>query len=367
MTIEKGKISNLQFTILFAAYLLASDPVLAVAGTPTKNNGWLAVMAAFVTGSIIIYIFTSLCQKFPGKNFVQINSLIYGRYLGAIISIGYLWYFCHLSSLQIWWFSAVYVITIMKNTPEVALYITFILMSAYALRKRVEVLARSVVFVFFIIVGITIISEFLLLKEMEIKNLLPIMDVPMRDFFVATFSITTLNFGETVCFVMMMGRVTNVKTLKKSVFTGFIIGAGLLLMISLTTTMVLGPVESIAFIPSFHMYRLINVGDIFTRMEALLLGMLQAMGFIRLSLSLYPAVTGAAQLFNMRSYLPLILPVAIIAGNLSYLERGVELSLDYAVNTAPYYNLPFEFIIPLLSLIIASVKEKRNPKERKSP
>ena len=122
---------------------------------------------------------------------------------------------------------------------------------------------------------------------------------------------------------MIMGRVTNVKILKKSVFTGFIIGSGLLVLIALTTTMVLGPVESIAFIPSFHMYRLINVGDIFTRMEALLLGMMQAIAFIRISLYLYAAVMVAAQLFNMHSYLPLVLPVAIISGNIAYLQRGV--------------------------------------------
>lgn len=363
MKIEKGKISNLQLTILFAALILASDPALANAGAPAKNNGWLAFLVAIVMGSIIIYIFTSLSQKFPGKNLVQINSLIYGRYLGSFISICYLWYFCHLASNNIWYNSAIYVNTILKDTPEAVIYISFILITAYALRKGLEVITRSVVFLFLLIVVIIIISEFLLLKEMKIKYLLPIMDIPMRDFLVSTFSITTLNFGESIVFLMIMGRVTNVKILKKSVFMGLIIGSGLLLLISLTTTMVLGPVESIAFIPSFHMYRLINVGDIFTRMEALLLGMLQAMAFIRISLFLYGAVMVGAQLFNMRSYLPLVLPVAIIAGNIAYLQRGVELRLDYGVNTLPYYSLPYELIIPLISLILASVKEKRYPKE----
>lgn len=368
MNIERGKISNLQFTILVAGLILCSDPIMFIVIVPAKNNGWLAVIAALAAGSIILYIFTSLAQRFPGKNLIQINSIIYGRYMGTLISIGYLWYFFHLITINTLSYSLYYVNTTLRDTPLVVICFAYILIAFYALRKGFEVIVRSIVFIVPMIVLVVFISEFLLLKEMKLKNLLPFMEVPAKDFLSSTFAITTINFGEIVTVLMIMGSVNNVKKLKKSILTGLAIGGVLLVIIALTTTMVLGPVEGIAYLPSFHMYRLINVGDLFTRMESLFLGILQAMAYVRITFYFYVTVLAAAQLLKMRSYLPLILPVGIIATNIAYTQAGIVFSSsDFGVNTYPYYAISFVLLIPLLSLILVSMKGKRNTMESECP
>lgn len=92
MNIEKGSISNLQFIILIATHILASDPALAIAEAPSKNI-WMVSDYCGACDKLHHYLyFTSLA---PGKNLIQINSTIYGRYWGTVFSLSYLF---HLTS-----------------------------------------------------------------------------------------------------------------------------------------------------------------------------------------------------------------------------------------------------------------------------
>jgi spore germination protein KB len=85
--------------------------------------------------------------------------------------------------------------------------------------------------------------------------------------------------------------------------------------------------------------------------------------FLKVSVLYYGTVLGIAQFLNLRSYVPLVLPIGIISISLAVLVYDSDMEhVYYAANIWPIYTIPFEFLIPPLSLLIAQIR--RLPKKQ---
>ncbi|MBO8169579.1 MAG: endospore germination permease [Thermoanaerobacteraceae bacterium] len=354
--LEKGKISSSQLTFLIAGFTLGSSLILSP-GLVAGHDAWLAVLAGLGSSLLIAFIYTTLAVKFPGKTLVQINDIIFGPYLGKLITIGYLWYFFHLASLVLRNFSDFFVGLIYPETPIIVFLIFITLTCASAVRNGIEVIARTSIILLFVTACATFLTTVLLVKDMEFTNLLPVLDLPLKQFIKASYAATTFPFGETVVFLMVIAFLENTKQAKPSVTLGLILAGILLVVASVRNISVLGVTEPIHTYDSYQAVRLINIGEILTRLEIIVVGNFLAMGFLKISVLYYGTVLGTAQLLNLRSYLPLVLPIGILMVILSILqfESTIE-NIHFAFDIYPYYVIPFQFGIPLFSLIVAVVR-----------
>jgi len=355
MKLEGGKISGSQLVFLMMGFIFGITVILI----PTQSAGhmaWLAVLIGMLEALIFAFIFTTLAIRFPGKTLIQFNDIIYGPLLGKLISLGYLWYFLHLASLNVRTICNFLVNTGYPETPLIVFIILLTLLTASAVRNGIEVIARCS----FILISITIffyISDtILIIKDSTFTNLLPIGDIPLQEFIKASHAVATLPFGETVVFLMIIAFLNNIKEAKKSKIALIITGI-FIAMASARNTAVLGITSTIFNYPSFEVIRLINIGEILTRLEIAVVFVFLAMSFLKISVLYYATVLGTAQLLKLRSYLPLVFPLGVIIVILSIInfENLIE-ELYFPVNIYPYYSLPFQVGIPLLSLIIAMIR-----------
>ncbi|MFZ5975665.1 MAG: GerAB/ArcD/ProY family transporter [Bacillota bacterium] len=355
---KNAKISPAQFMLLMASFIVGSSLLLWFTDNIAKQDAWLVIATAFVVSIPFILSYAFLAKRFPGKSLIQISDIIYGPVLGKLISILYISYFLFLLSLNMLDLADFYMGFIMPETPTLVFLTVFGIICAYAVRKGIETIARISVFSLiyaFIVVAVTFL---LLLGNIDLDNFLPMLQLSVKDYIQSTHIVAAIPFCEVAVFLMVFPSLNTTKKAGKYTMGGFAVAAFTLLLISVRDTAVLGPSAAIYSSAAYAAARLINIGEVLTRIEILVALGITVTLFIKVCVLFYASVTSVEQLFRVRSSSRLIVPIGIIAvviamslfdSIIAHRENG---ALYHAI-----YALPFEFIIPPLSLLIAKIRK----------
>lgn len=353
----KISISSGQLTLLITGFMLGSVLLISFSVGITKQDTWIAVIIGTVSSLVFAYLYVTLASWFPGKTLIEINDKIYGTILGKIISLLYLWFFFSLAALNLRVMGEFFISFFMKGTPLYVIFIMIIFICAWAVKEGIEVIARASFLLVAITLGIILTITLLLLSEMKFENLLPILEVPLPKLIHGSHIIASIPFGEAIAFMMVFSYLNKEKELKKSVYSAYIFCGIVMTIITIRNTAVLGNTAPIFISTSFQAARLVNIGKILTRIEVLVsIGMLSTI-FLKISIFYFASVTGVARLLKMNSYTSLVAPFAILIICLSILMFRFSPEIAYfGANVFPIYSLPFEVIIPLLSLVVGKIK-----------
>ncbi|MGM0881081.1 MAG: GerAB/ArcD/ProY family transporter [Bacillota bacterium] len=356
MRIEKGVISSSQLMFLTAGFVQGSSLLVAFAHGVTKHDTWLVILSGCAVIFPIIWAYVSLVQKFPGQNLVQIMDIVYGSFLGKLISVIYISFPFILTSYNLRIIGDFFPNYMYPETPMIVFLIMFASICAWAVRSGIEVIARiSLIFVVITVI-VDLLTFLLLFEEMEFTNFLPMFELSMMDFIQGTHIIAVIPFGELVAFLMVIPYINKTKQAKKSVLSGLLIGAATLLILTVRDIGALGVLTTVMADPSLEAVRLIDIGHIITRMEVLIAIVLLITVFIKVCVYYYATVLGFAELFRLRSYKPLVLPIGMISISLSVLS--VESSADFyqrGANIFPIFASPF-LLLPVFTLMIAKIR-----------
>lgn len=358
------KINNLHLAFLIMGYTFGTA-IIFPPGTGASKDAWLVGLSGLITGLLWGFIFFALAEKFPGKNLIDINDCLFGNYLGKFISILYLGYFLHLGSLVLGNFGDFLTVSIYLQTPKIVFIILIALLAASAVRNGIEVIARCSL----ILVPITILfiamDTIFLLPQADFGRMLPLFQLPLKEFIKLSHTHASLPYGEVVTFLMITGSLNNSKGLKKYALHSLLISGIILVGISVRNIAILGITAQLGLYPSYDVIQLISIGDVLTRLELVIIIVMLTMGFIKITVLYYSTVQGMAQLLKIRSYLPLVLPTGIIMVVISgtQFETAQELNV-WATNIYPLYTLPFHFFFPLLSLTLATIKGNKGSNKR---
>ncbi len=357
MNNEKGKITGQQLLFLIAGFVQGSVLLIDFTVGITEHQTWMVILVGLAVSTPFFLSYVMLAKRFAGMNLVQINDMVYGRFLGKVVSLYYIFFFLLTLSFNIRDVGELYITFLMPDTPFVLLLVVFTATCAYAVSKGIEVLARvSHLFVF---IGIfVIISTFpLLLDQMDFSNFLPFFELPFGKIFQGVHIVSSVPFGETVVFLAIMGSLNNTEHVIKRTYSGLLIGAATLLIVAVRNIAVLGKTQTIWTSMSFQSIRLIDIGTILTRLD-FLVGIAQTvLIFLKCSLFFYALAVSLSQLFGLKSYLPLILPLAGIEVVIA--ATVFQSPVDHAMitqNAGIIYSIPLMFVIPLLSLLIAKIR-----------
>ncbi|KGK81970.1 spore gernimation protein [Desulfosporosinus sp. HMP52] len=358
MRLEKGVISSLQLFFLVNCFIQGALLPLTFAYPISKHDTWLAVIAAMIIGSVIALVYISLANLFPGKNFVQINDLIYGPYLGKFISSQYSLFFLITLSGYLWFIGDFVLTFIMPETPMSFIMIMFAFVCAWAVRQGIEVIARMSVVFAFIPAIIVFITSAMLLKEMKFTNFLPVLEIPIRDLIQSTHIITHISFSQVLVFLMIIPSLNEQRRAKKPILLGMI-SAGLILVIgTLRNIATLGPLSPVVTSPSMEAVRLIDIGKILTRLE-IFVAMAQILLLFTIScIFYYAAVLSIAQMTKLRTYQPLVVIIGVLSIVLALISYQSRMQLSYSImyNT-PIISLHFYLVLPFMSLIVAKLRK----------
>lgn len=355
MRIEKGAISSSQLMFLTAAFVQGSSLLIAFTHGITKQDTWLVVLSGFAVMLPFLWAYLSLAQKFPEKNLVQIMDIVYGPFLGKLISAIYISFPLQLISTNLRYIGEFFLTYMYPETPLIVILIMFTSVCVWAVRGGIEVISRISVITVVITFIVDFVTSFLLVNEMEFTNFLPAFELSMKDFIQGTHIMVSIPYGELVVFLMIIPYLNKIKQARSSVLLGLIFGAAALLILTIRDIAALGILSTVMVSPSFEAVRLIDIGNIITRMELLVAVVLLITVFIKVCVFLYASVLGIAQLLQLKTYRPLVLPVGILGVSFTVLIHEHALEQARAADIWPSYAFLF-LLIPIVTLLIGKIR-----------
>lgn len=353
----KEKITPWQVSVLIAAFILGSSLLTSFMDVYAKHDAWLVILAAYAVSIPFIACFGFLCKRFPGKNLIQILECVYGPIVGKGIAALYIFVFMYLLSLNTLDVADFYHGYVMPEVPHLVFLALPALVAAYAVRRGIEGIARlsllAVITTFIIVVG----TILLLLGNVDLTNFLPLGEVPPHVFIQSTHTFATISFGEVMVFMMVIPSANSLKKAGKFMVAGLSLAALGLLLISLRNTAVLGPATGIINNATYDAARLIDIGEVLTRIEFFVALGITFTLFIKICVLYYVTVHGIAQLCRLHSARSIIVPVGIFVVALApgLFDSIIEHHLAGALYQ-PFFLLTFEAIIPPVSLLVARVR-----------
>lgn len=360
---QKGKISSRQLAIMLFGFLSGSSIVSST--TLGAGHGvWMSIIIGYAEGLLLVLLFIKLTSRYPGQSLFEINTAVFGSWLGKLISLCYIWYFFHISTLVTRSFTDYFITTFYPETPLLVLAIIGPFLAAYAVIKGIETIARCSTFLAPFAYLVTLITIFLLIPQMNFANFLPIFDKPLKEILIAGQEIAILPYGESLVFLVLVPYLNKPTQLKSSFFIAFTVTLSIHLLLFARNVSILGPTIEIFLYPSYEAVRMINIANLITRGEVLVAGTLFFLDFIKTSILYHAILTGLENVFGLQSFRPLIFPLGVLITAVSLLqfENPLEL-LDFTGSYYPLYSLFFQLFLPLLTLTVSLFRQKKPAQE----
>jgi spore germination protein KB len=202
-----------------------------------------------------------------------------------------------------------------------------------------------------------VILTCLLIPKMQLQNLRPVFTIPFKNTLLSAHTVTMLPYTEIFAFLMMAGQFIKPEASGKALRRGLLIGAAVILFLVVRDTAVLGGYVLYVQDPTFNTIRLIDVGDILTRLEIINAVLLITLLFFKVSILLYAVTAGVGQIFNIREskVFSLIIGVlTVICANVFFVSSSEHQMWSKAAAT---YATFFLFVLPLLTLIVSMFRK----------
>jgi spore germination protein KB len=353
--IRDVRISKFQLFLLIIGFLYSNTAIL----NPVRGalqDAWLAYIIAWVGGFILLSVYLLIAKLNPCKTLVQILVDVFGKVIGKILAGLYIWYFIHMAALVLRDFGEYMITTTFPETPIVFVMGVLSLIIAFALRKGLEVLTRTNELLMLLLPFFVFFLTAANANRYDFKNLLPVLENGFAFVLKPAFSTLTFPFAELVLFLMIFPYLNQQEKLMKTSYLAFLVG-GLLIFISMMKDlMVLGPdmVIRIYYPPNVSAKLIPNIN-----LEPLISTNLMINGGVKIVIAIFAAVSGISQLFNLDDSKLFVFPVVSFVVALAvWLFDNIFEVLRWGNEIWPYYSIPFQIIIPLLTLVISLVKRR---------
>ena len=364
---EKANISGYQLFVLIFLFEMGSALLVPLAGE-AKQAAWLVILIAMVGGFLLFFIYYGLFQYYPDQLLTEFVRSILGNFLGRIVAFLYILYFIYLAARVLRDFGDTLLTFAYPHIPLFVANAAFILVVVYTVRKGVEVLTRTGE-LFFVLENLLLMTFFLLIVAsgmIHLNNLKPVIEMSVTEMVKMAFTKTIFfPFGEIISFLMIFPYLNEPKRLKK-IGISSIAAAGIFLAIIMAMNIaVLGvDLTTRSQYPLLSLIQSIEVAGFLERLDVYFLFLLMIGGFIKISVFTYVAVTGTANVFNVKQPSRLAYPVGfvILLSSIIIASSFTE-HMHEGLGAVPIYiHLPFQVIIPLLLLIIAFFKNRKKKK-----
>ncbi|MFF2890316.1 endospore germination permease [Paenibacillus sp. NPDC057967] len=361
---SKEKINARQFSILVILFSIGT-PILIIPATVTsivKQDGWIAALLGLGIGLVLTKLYVAVGSLNSEKSLFETIEQVLGKWLGKAV-IATIICFCLVTASEVLFFIGNFMTTqIMQATPIQAFNILFAIVVVMGIRMGIETIARSAELLFPVFVLLFIVLVVFVSPQIRIERIQPMLESDLKSMVGATMYFTSV-LSITTFFLLAVfpGEVDRPKAASKGFYRGAMISGIVLVIIIVLCITVLGTdMTARQTYPSYALAKKINVGHFLQRIEIVMAIMWFITIFYRVSLYFYAAVLGMKQLFNLKDYRSLVLPMGMLLVVVSLIVHpNVMHSEEYNRSVWVPYVSTFGIFLPILLLIIHAIRRKK--------
>ncbi len=357
--ISKEVINQKQATVMMSTFIIGSTAVLGV-GSRAKQDVWIAFILATVMAGIIFIVYGRILKLFPGKGLYEILESLFGKVMGKIISLLFIWYAFHLGALVIRNITEFMTTISLPETPICIIAFFVSLLVIWAVRGGIELIGRWISIFFPIMILFIFTITLLTSPIIDFKNLKPILYNGLQPVINTAFDVFAFPFAETILFITILGGLAKSGSSYKVYFLSLLIGGGIVTLIAVRNVLVLGAGDtSISYFASYSSTRLINIGNFLQRIEVTVSIVFITSAFIKCCVCLFAFASGVARIFNIKDYHRITAPLGLLMAIFSItIYKSTMEMFEWAANYYMYYAIPFQIILPVAIWITAEIKTR---------
>ncbi|REK76739.1 GerAB/ArcD/ProY family transporter [Paenibacillus paeoniae] len=361
---ENNSMTVWQFFVLTLSFLAGTSFFFLPGGliAVAKQDAWMVPLWAGAAGVMAALIWLKLARQHPGLSIIQICTKVAGKPIGGLFAIMYISYFIQLSVFITRNVGDFMKQTLMPITPLTMFHVMLLVISAYAVVKGIDTIARSSELLF-IIMAITFVLIFCMaLVAWDWSRFQGSFRMNVWETLKETRYIFGFPFLEALVFLMLFPFVQS--KVKRSFILAIVVATLLLSVTTFFTIGVLGvPRASHDTYPLFVIAQEVHVGTFFEHLESTIALILLAAIFIKLSIAYYCSVLGLCQLFRISSRLWVTLALILLISGLSLGYDNVVENIEFSQRYDFEYTLLYSVFIPCLLLFVTWIRKKVKRRE----
>lgn len=358
--IQPGQAAWLVFALVLPPAILYVPSLNAVA-VRAGIDGRLSMLLATGVAMLLVAVSWRLALRYPGRTLPEILKIEWGL-VGRLMVGLYLVILLVHGAFQARAFAMALGITILPRTPLLPIVFAQLAAAVFAARKGIEVIARvNQLATPLMLVGLVTLL-ILAWRDVQFARLPPAFVASMGD--VLRGAVAPLSWFLEVALLIHVA-VPFVHDLQRVALPLFVsIGlTGLLLAATLWVGQaVLGihlARHSVALVEKIA--REIQPIEFFSRIEAIYLAAWQPAAVVEFAILVYGAALMAAQLFGLRDYRSLVLPLALSMGiGGSLLVPSVPEVMRFGAQVTPVYAIVAGFALPLIPFLSSLRRHKES-------
>ena len=361
--IEKGKISALQMEFMMVPAVVATGvlSIPSMSGRFARHDMWMTPILGSLIGFLTVYIAWILHQLYPKLTPIQYSEKILGKAAGKIVSLFLVLFYIHNTGLVVREYSDFITGNVMRETPVLIFSFTIMFVSALAARGGIEVIARSAVICTTLFM-VTSVSLLLLLKDIDVTYMLPILENGFLPVIKGSF-VQHGWFSEFFMLSFIFPFIINQKKGLRSGMKASLYVMLIILYIHFFVLTLLGDSSLNEIYPVYSIVRAISVMGFFENFEVVVTASWVLGNFVKLSVFLYVASLGLAQLLRLSDYRMVVFPLSLLIIFFSYWDiPNIVFLINYMTKIQPFYFVCVQTILPLFFLLIALARRKRSEK-----
>ncbi len=363
-------ISNYQLSILTSVFVVGASPLIipTLVASVAGKDSWLSVISAAIVGLLVVWVNIYIAELYPGKTFVEFSQQLLGKWMGAFVSIALIMIELVAGTDVIWYVGDFFTTVYVTGSSKYYINSLFIVALAIALLYGLEVVARAREVFFIIIFPLFLITFLLLIPEFKFDNLFPIMENGAAPVVAGMFPLMNNAVFPIICLTMIFTtNIKDIKAAKKSIYKGYFLGMLEVFLAMIMCVLVVGGnlTGKLRYSP-FVVTKEINVGVIFSRLEALIVIVWLVVSFFAVFIYLYSGILGLSQVLKLKDYKRIVIPVLLILGvysGIAYKDVPYQLNFDTMIRTPA--AICFGLVLPTVLLIVSLAKRKLGKGKKK--
>lgn len=354
---SKKQITSGQMQALVVLFLHGSSSLVSVT-SKAKQDTWFTIILAGMMAIPLTTLYSAIVKKYPQKNLFEIINEVFGKTIGKVVCILYIWYAIYLGSMNLRMFTEFMHLLTLSETPQIVISLFMILLCIFSVTCGIENMGRMAK-ISFVAVGVFIITTTVVsMKDMNFNNIKPVFFTDAATLIASSFPTLMLPFGELVLIIALFPFVKSTGSPTKIYVKSVLISTILLVILNLRNLFVLGPSAKMFYLTSYQAVSVISIGDFFTRMEVLVGAIIILSCFMKICICLLISSIGIANICNIPKNKQMIAPCGLIMVTLAtVLYTKIDEMIKW-VDMYMVYVIPFELIFPAILWIAIKWKPK---------
>lgn len=360
------KIENLE-AITLISIIMANKIILNIPKTiilSTGTSAWINVIFISIIATLLAWIITSLFNKFPCSDILDVSQYLGKNLLKNIVGILHLVFLLIIISLTIRNFSENLKIIYFSKSPIIFIIFFFVVLACFANRYNLKVISKvtlilaPIVFLSLIIIMCSISPDFV------IERLFPILGYGTKETFLT--GVTNLFSFSGLSYLLFLKPFLKKEQDFKKISIISIIISGIYLLISIISLLLSFSfiLESNENLSIYLLSRMARYGGFIENANAIYIFLWILSVFSYISISLFFIIYISKKLTNLKYTNPINYCFGSIIFGLSLVLQNYAQYIAFLGNIFKYSILIYLFVINVLILIFANIKLKINEKQK---